>query len=412
MTSGILFIIGTYEIEMSGVSMERCLNLCSKQGIVMWKLKPVENGYRFLIKRSCYKDLIAVSKKTNTKIQTIGGHGLPFFFVKHKKRKSFFLGMSLCVLLVFLLSQFVWNITVTGVETYSKETILKFAEKEHYKIGTYKHSIDCNILEERIREQFKKIAWVSCSMTGTRLKIDIKETLDQNTTQNVKKPCDIVSNKTGVVTFLSIKNGTPLVRPGTKVKEGDTLISGLIYYYSDDFQKTQTDKIKADGTVYLKTKELYYESIPVVQYKKQYINTRNQISNIKIGNLNISLPIKKKIFHTDILQKEKRLKLWGEFYLPASVVFQKQKEYEVKKETLKETQGKNILKKRVVKYKKQLKEKGIRILGEKITYEYKKNNAEAKGYFVVEESVGKIRNIHPLTKKQEKYITPTTAQPK
>lgn len=41
----------------------------------------------------------------------------------------------------------------------------------------------------------------------------------------------------------------------------------------------------------------------------------------------------------------------------------------------------------------------------------KKNNRyEVKASIIKEESVGKIRNIKKLTKKQEEMITPTTAQ--
>lgn len=53
---------------------------------------------------------------------------------------------------------------------------------------------------------------------------------------------------------MAVKSGTPLVSVGDSVKRGTTLISGLIYYYSDDFTVTQTDKIKADGEIVMRTK--------------------------------------------------------------------------------------------------------------------------------------------------------------
>ena len=53
---------------------------------------------------------------------------------------------------------------------------------------------------------------------------------------------------------MAVKSGTPLVSVGDSVKSGTTLISGLIYYYSDDFTVTQTDKIKADGEIVMRTK--------------------------------------------------------------------------------------------------------------------------------------------------------------
>ena len=89
-------------------------------------------------------------------------------------------------------------------------------------------------MEDHLREDYAEIAWASCSIQGTRLHIEIKETLDRKTKQNPKKPCDIVANKSGIITKMAVKSGTPLVSVGDSVKSGTTLISGLIYYYSDD----------------------------------------------------------------------------------------------------------------------------------------------------------------------------------
>ena len=68
---------------------------------------------------------------------------------------------------------------------------------------------------------------------------------------------------------MAVKSGTPLVSVGDSVKKGATLISGLIYYYSDDFTVTQTDKIKADGEIVMRTKEVYQDLIPTQYYEKK-----------------------------------------------------------------------------------------------------------------------------------------------
>ena len=163
--------------------------------------------------------------------------------------------MCLCGLMILSLSQFLWEITVSGGEVYSESDILKYVTDNYYHIGTLKYQIDCDALEDHLREDYAEIAWASCSIQGTRLHIEIKETLDRKTKQNPKKPCDIVANKSGIIIKMAVKSGTPLVSVGDSVKSGTTLISGLIYYYSDDFTVTQTDKIKADGEIVMRTKE-------------------------------------------------------------------------------------------------------------------------------------------------------------
>ena len=47
---------------------------------------------------------------------------------------------------------------------------------------------------------------------------------------------------------------------------------------------------------------------------------------------------------------------------------------------------------------------------EKENYQRKNNRYEVRASIIKEESIGKIRNIKKLTKKQEEMIAPTTAQ--
>ena len=217
--------------------------------------------------------------------------------------------------MILSLSQFLWEITVSGGEVYSESDILKYVTDNYYHIGTLKYQIDCDALEDHLREDYAEIAWASCSIQGTRLHIEIKETLDRKTKQNPKKPCDIVANKSGIITKMAVKSGTPLVSVGDSVKSGTTLISGLIYYYSDDFTVTQTDKIKADGEIVMRTKEVYNNSIPMEYYEKLITGKKKSIKNLYFGQYQFDFPEKKRQDHTNVMTKRRSLKIGKSFYL-------------------------------------------------------------------------------------------------
>ena len=231
-----------------------------------------------------------------------------------KKRKILFFSMCLCGLMILSLSQFLWEITVSGGEVYSESDILKYVTDNYYHIGTLKYQIDCDALEDHLREDYAEIAWASCSIQGTRLHIEIKETLDRKTKQNPKKPCDIVANKSGIITKMAVKSGTPLVSVGDSVKSGTTLISGLIYYYSDDFTVTQTDKIKADGEIVMRTKEVYNNSIPMEYYEKLITGKKKSIKNLYFGQYQFDFPEKKRQDHTNVMTKRRSLKIGKSYY--------------------------------------------------------------------------------------------------
>ena len=188
-------------------------------------------------------------------------------------------------------------------------------------------------MEDHLREDYAEIAWASCSIQGTRLHIEIKETLDRKTKQNPKKPCDIVANKSGIIIKMAVKSGT-------------TLISGLIYYYSDDFTVTQTDKIKADGEIVMRTKEVYNNSIPMEYYEKLITGKKKSIKNLYFGQYQFDFPEKKRQDHTNVMTKRRSLKIGKSFYLPIGITMQITERYRPKKKILTKKEAQLKLKKK------------------------------------------------------------------
>lgn len=404
------FIFGRLYFQVKGYQTERFLNLCAKNHLVLWELKPVSDGYVFFIRRSSYQMLEALAEKANVDLALQGQKGLPYFLKEHKKRKILFFSMCLCGLMILSLSQFLWEIKVSGGEVYSESDILKYVTDNYYHIGTLKYQIDCDALEDHLREDYAEIAWASCSIQGTRLHIEIKETLDRKTKQNPKKPCDIVANKSGIITKMAVKSGTPLVSVGDSVKSGTTLISGLIYYYSDDFTVTQTDKIKADGEIVMRTKEVYNNSIPMEYYEKLITGKKKSIKNLYFGQYQFDFPEKKRQDHTNVMTKRRSLKIGKSFYLPIGITMQITERYRPKKKILTKKEAQLKLKKQLERYLMKKAKAGAKIVHCEGNYKKKNNRYEVKASIIKEESVGKIRNIKKLTKKQEEMITPTTAQ--
>ena len=357
------FIFGQLYFQVKGYQTERFLNLCAKNHLVLWELKPVSDGYVFFIRRSSYQMLEALAEKANVDLALLGQKGLPYFLKEHKKRKILFFSMCLCGLMILSLSQFLWEITVSGGEVYSESDILKYVTDNYYHIGTLKYQIDCDALEDHLREDYAEIAWASCSIQGTRLHIEIKETLDRKTKQNPKKPCDIVANKSGIITKMAVKSGTPLVSTGDSVKKGTTLISGLIYYYSDDFTVTQTDKIKADGEIVMRTKEEYNNSIHMEYYEKLITGKKKSIKNLYFGQYQFDFPEKKRQDHTNVMTKRRSLKIGKSFYLPIGITLQITERYRPKKKILTKKEAQLKLKKQLERYlMKKAKEKGVNLV--------------------------------------------------
>ena len=82
------FIFGRLYFQVKGYQTERFLNLCAKNHLVLWELKPVSDGYVFFIRRSSYQMLEALAEKANVDLTLQGQKGLPYFLKEHKNRVS------------------------------------------------------------------------------------------------------------------------------------------------------------------------------------------------------------------------------------------------------------------------------------------------------------------------------------
>ena len=60
------FIFGRLYFQVKGYQTERFLNLCAKNHLVLWELKPVSDGYVFFIRRSSYQMLEALAAVSYT----------------------------------------------------------------------------------------------------------------------------------------------------------------------------------------------------------------------------------------------------------------------------------------------------------------------------------------------------------
>lgn len=110
--------------------------------------------------------------------------------------------------------------------------------------GIRRGNIDCDRIVKDIRKGFDDIIWVSASIEGTRLIIQIKENEDakiDNKTDNktdIKEDIypnsdagtDLVSDCTGTIVRIITRKGIPMVREGTSVNPGDILVSGQFLF--------------------------------------------------------------------------------------------------------------------------------------------------------------------------------------
>lgn len=80
--------------------------------------------------------------------------------------------------MIIAMSRFIWNIDITGNQSRTDESILEFLGSKNVEDGMPKSDVDCARIVKDIRKEYDDIIWVSASIKGTRLIIQVKENED------------------------------------------------------------------------------------------------------------------------------------------------------------------------------------------------------------------------------------------
>ncbi len=422
----IRYVRGYIRIRIAGYSAERFLNACSHRGIMLWGLTPAGRAYETNISIEGFRKLKPIIKKTGTKVSIVERSGLPFFLHKYRKRKMFFGGAFLFLALIFLMSRYIWNIDITGNQSYTDDTLLRFLETCDVKNGMPVGKVDCARIVKDIRKEYDDIIWVSASIRGTRLIIQVKE--NEDTIRQIDEAAaeeedagadqqaqatDIVADKDCVITKLVPRSGIPMVGEGTEVKAGDILVSGHVPVVDDGGTVIAYQSRVSDADIQGRTVVEYKDEMETGYEQKEYIYRKREHSSLKkveyflkIGKYDLRFgSIDNNYESWEMYAYEKQLRIGENFYLPVSYGKRTAKPYQSQAVKYTKNEIRQRLSGKFQRYCKDLEKKGVEIIENDVKIYTGSQKAEAKGRLTVQMPIGRqaesrLREI-PVTEEQD-----------
>ena len=153
---------GYLKVRMTGLASERFLNLCMARGITLWELSRSDReALCFFISIKDFRRIGPLVKKAGVHVKITGRFGLPFFLYRNRRRKLYGAGVAAFFLVLFIMSRFIWNISLEGNRRFTDDMLLHYLDSQKIHYGMAKSAIDCDILEESIRSAYPEIIWVS-----------------------------------------------------------------------------------------------------------------------------------------------------------------------------------------------------------------------------------------------------------
>lgn len=404
--SFIRWLQGYIRLCVAGYSPERFLNMCCFHNLFIWGLEPTEKGYEMYMSISDFRKLKPIIRKTHTKVTLEGRYGFPFFLARYRKRKLFFAGLFLCAALLWGYSLFIWDIHFEGNERYPDTTLAEFLESEGVAPAMLRSRVDCPGIVKAIRKEYNDIVWVSASIDGSRLKIQVKENEDTFSEKDAsvvpdgreEKPVDLIASADGVITEIVTRSGVPQVHVGDTVKKGDILVLGRVEVVNDSQEVVGYQYHRSDADVFADTQMEYTDTLPLTYQEKVYDGKKKYQPFIRLADWTVSVgSIKNKYEHSERVTEETQIRLGENFYLPLFYGMKSVKSYSLVERTYSEEEARRLLSLDFKRFCEDLEEKGVQIRENDVKIHLYEDSASASGTVYLNERITEEADTEILT---------------
>lgn len=307
------YLFGYVSIMVEGCFLERFINISVSKKIFLLNMKREKSTILYAnISLEDFKRIKEVARKTRSRIYIKKKGGLPFIFNRYRKRKVFLLLLIIIFLGILTSSRFVWNIEITGTERINNQELIKEMEDCGLKVGSRKSNVNIVQVINEVRMNHEDIAWLGIELKGTNAIVEVVESAEKPKIVDINDYCNIISDKEGVITKISVQNGTAQVNIGDVIRKGDVLVGG---YVEGQYTGVRNVHARADIQAkvwYSKKQKFYY-----VQTKQKETGNSESKYSIKFKNFQINLfKSISKFEKYDTIYNSKKVQIFSNFYLP------------------------------------------------------------------------------------------------
>ena len=221
------------------------------------------------------------------------------------------------VFLVLFLSNLVWCIEVDGNDNISDADIVMGLEECGFHIGSRWSKTDFGEIENAFLNRNSDIGWININRSGTVAYVTVIEAKNavQDDSQNFEL-CNLVAKEDCVIEYISVTNGTAVVKAGDVVRKGDPLILGI------NNNENGSEFCAAEGTVIGRVSKIVGVDAKREKLQKSILDTSLCASKIKIFDFSINIFKKYRNFGMDcvIIEKKNKISLPNGRKLPFEVI--------------------------------------------------------------------------------------------
>lgn len=223
------FYSGSVKVKVNGLHIERFLNDLVTQHIQIWNMKRVdERTVVFTISLRKVNKLRFILRHHDCKVTFLRRLGAPFLAKRLIRNSGFLIGFFAFLVCLFLLSNVVWNIEITGAKPETEHEIRKELTKMGVQKGKFQFFMEnSESIQRNLSLQIDALTWVGVELRGTSYHLQVVEKKEPKRAK-IEDVQNIVANKKAVIRKIMIEKGKVVVNVNDYVHKGQLLVSSNI----------------------------------------------------------------------------------------------------------------------------------------------------------------------------------------
>ena len=276
------YIFGFLNITLYGENAERILNIAAKNNINLWNLSCKKGTITGNIGIKSFIKLRYVKRGVKCKIKINQKRGLVFHTKKYINRTGFFLGVFLFIVILTLLSNFIWVIKIEGNKNIPDSEIIESCKAIGIYEGMYKKRINTKYDSQRLLLMQNGVSWGFFNISGSVLTLNLSESEFSDTSEH-EIPTNIKASYDGKISKIDVTSGEVTVKVGDIVSKGDLLVSGISERNSSKLF------LHSEGVIIAQTKRTFSASGDFIQ--KVRTNTERVKNHYTVEFFKLKIPL-------------------------------------------------------------------------------------------------------------------------
>lgn len=218
---------GYVDFTGKGTFPERFINVSTKLNIQMWDVKGGDKTLSGSMNLKDYLKIRNAARKSSVHLHVTKRYGLPFIINRNKKRAGLLIGAVCFLIILKVLSMFVWSVEISGNNRLSEDLINEVMSECGVNAGAYKGTLDIPQIERTATVTLSDVSWISINIVGTTAFVEIKESEAYPEIIDTKTPCNLKAKCDAKIIRIDVSKGVAEAVSGDYVVEGQLLVSAV-----------------------------------------------------------------------------------------------------------------------------------------------------------------------------------------